>query len=195
MKIEGYVTDKNQSPVANAVIEVKGEDFVTLFSTESRQDGYYVLDIPAGQYPFLTAVKDYGVHFLEYWCQNIALEADMSLDIRIDKLEIYGLHVFSVKGACNSLMAYFRPMSLPKFQQGLQDIAPEDFVIQVSIDNQEMRVIHVNLVKEFVDGCALSAYLIQVETSESNIQWHKFDLQITDADTHYGAAAIYNDPV
>ena len=52
MKIEGYVTDKNNAPIANALIELKGENFVTLFSTESKEDGYYMLDIPKGQYPF-----------------------------------------------------------------------------------------------------------------------------------------------
>ncbi len=55
MILEGYVTDKNKSPVANALIEVKGEDFITLFSAESNESGYYKLDMPAGKYPFLTA--------------------------------------------------------------------------------------------------------------------------------------------
>lgn len=195
MKIVGYVTDKNKAPIANALIEIKGENFVTLFSTESKEDGYYVLDIPNGQYPFLTAVKDYGINYLEYWCQNISLQADLSLDVCIDKLEIYGLHVFPVKGAGNSLMVYFRPMSLPKFQQGIQDIAPEDIVIKATIDNQQMHVIHTNLVKEYTGGRELTTYLIQVETKESNMTWNKFDLQITDADNHYGAATIYNNGV
>ena len=192
MKIEGYVTDKNQAPIAGALLEVKDENFVTLFSAESNDDGYYMLDIPAGLYPFLTAVKDYGVNFLEYWCQNISLQADMSLNLSFDKLEIYGLHVFSVKGAGNSLMVYFRPMSLPKFQQGMQDIAPDNIVIKASIDDQEVRVINTNSVKEFAGGCELSAYLIQVEITESDVPWQKFDIQIRDADNHYGAATIYN---
>ncbi len=62
MILEGYVTDKNKSPVANALIEVKGEDFITLFSAESNESGYYKLDMPAGKYPFLTAVKDYAIN-------------------------------------------------------------------------------------------------------------------------------------
>ena len=41
----------------------------------------------------------------------------------------------------------------------------------------------------------MSAYLIQVETSEINMPWHKFDLQITDIDNHYGAATIYNNDI
>ena len=192
MIIEGYVTDKNKSPIANALIEVKGESFITLFHAESNESGYYKLDIPAGKYPFLTAVKDYGVNYLEYWCQNIILQNDMSLDVSFDKLEIYGLHVFSIKGAGNSLMAYFRPMSLPKFQQGAQDIAPEDITIKVVIDNREMPVIGTNLVKEFAGDREMSAFLIQVKTTESNMLWHKFDLQIVDKDNHYGAATIFN---
>lgn len=195
MILEGYVTDKNKSPVANALIEVKGEDFITLFSAESNESGYYKLDMPAGKYPFLTAVKDYGVNYLEYWCQNITLQNDMSLDVSFDKLEIYGLHVFEVKGAGNSLMAYFRPMSLPKFRQGAQDIAPEDITIKVVIDNREMPVITINSVKEFAGDREMSAFLIQVETAESNMLWHKFDLQIVDKDSNYGAATIFNTDV
>ncbi len=195
MILEGYVTDKNKSPVANAHIEVKGEDFITLFSAESNESGYYKLDMPAGKYPFLTAVKDYGVNYLEYWCQNITLQNDMSLDVSFDKLEIYGLHVFEVKGAGNSLMAYFRPMSLPKFRQGVQDIAPEDITIKVVIDNREMPVITINSVKEFAGDREMSAFLIQVETTESNMLWHKFDLQIVDKDSNYGAATIFNTDV
>lgn len=195
MILEGYVTDKNKSPVANAHIEVKGGDFITLFSAESNESGYYKLDMPAGKYPFLTAVKDYGVNYLEYWCQNITLQNDMSLDVSFDKLEIYGLHVFEVKGAGNSLMAYFRPMSLPKFRQGVQDIAPEDITIKVVIDNREMPVITINSVKEFAGDREMSAFLIQVETAESNMLWHKFDLQIVDKDSNYGAATIFNTDV
>lgn len=195
MILEGYVTGKNKAPIASALIEVKGDDFVTLFSAESSHDGYYKLDIPTGKYPFLTAVKDYGTNFLEYWCQNISLQNDMTLDVSFDKLEIYGLHVFSVKGAGNSLMVYFRPMSLLKFQQGAQDIAPEDITIRAILDGKETPVISTNLVKEYAGEQEMSAYLIQIETSKSNILWHKFDLQITDADNHYGAATIYNNNV
>ena len=195
MILEGHVTDKNKLPITNAIIEIKGENFATLYQTESDGIGYYKLDIPAGKYPFLTAVKDYGTNYLEYWCQNISLPYSSSLDMRIDKLEVYGLHVFSVKGSGNSLMVYFRPMSLCKFQEGMQDIAPDGIVIKVTIDNEEVRVIRTNLVKEFAGGRDMSAYLIQVETSKANMPWHKLDLEITDADDHYGAATIFNEEV
>ena len=67
---------------------------------------------------------------------------------------------FRVKGAGNSLMEYYRPMSLPKYQQGMQDSAPENIAIKASINNQEIHVIYTNLVKEFADGRELSANLI-----------------------------------
>lgn len=38
MKLEGYVTDKNNAPIANALIELKGENFVTLFSNKPWRD-------------------------------------------------------------------------------------------------------------------------------------------------------------
>lgn len=192
MIIEGYVTDKNGVPIANASVEVKGENFITLFSAESDAAGHYKLDIPAGRYPFLIAVKDYGVNCLEYWCQNIFLQKDMSLDVSFDKLELYGLHVFPVKGAGNGLMAYFRPMSLPKFQQGAQDIVPENITAKVRIDDQETPVINMNLVKEFAGDHEMSAYLIQTGTPKGSVSWKRFDLHITDADGHYGAATIFN---
>lgn len=193
MLIKGYVTDQNQSPVIGALIEVKGEDFITLYRAESNESGYYQLDIPSGRYPFLTAVKDYGVHDLEYWCQNISLQSDMSLDVSFGKLEIYGLHVFSVKGAGNGLMAYFRPMSLVKFQQGERDIAPENMTLKAFVDGFETPVLTTNLVKEIAEDREMSAYLIQVDTSGIDGKWHKFDLQIKDKDCGYGAATIFND--
>ena len=84
----------------------------------------------------------------------------MTFEVSLGKLEIYGLHVFPVKGARNSLMVYYSPMRLTKFQQGMQDIAPENIAIKASIDNQEIRIINTNLVKEFADGRELSANLI-----------------------------------
>ena len=35
MILEGYVTDKSRKPVANAVVEIKGENFDTLFAQKA----------------------------------------------------------------------------------------------------------------------------------------------------------------
>lgn len=192
MILEGYVKDKNNASIANALVEIKDDNFATIYSTESNAEGYYRFDIPARQYPYLVAVKDYAVNCLEYWCQNIPLQQNMSLDVSFDTLEVYGLHAFTVKGGGNSLMVYFRPMSLLKFQQGELDIAPEDISINVSVDGEERPILVVNKVKESAGDREMSAYLIQIET-KGNCAWKKLDIQITDKDNQFGMATIFND--
>ncbi len=192
MILDGFVKDKNGLPIANADIEIKGEDFITLYKAVSDSRGYYSFDLPAGRYPFLIAVKDYVASNLEYWCQDIRIESDMSLDVSFDQLEIYGLHVFSVKGGKNGLMAYFRPMSLAKFKHGESDIAPDDISLRVMIDGKEASVIGVNKVIERADDREMTAYLIQVTGDTANTGYTRFDIEITDNDGCYGAATIFN---
>lgn len=115
MKLFGYTLDKNRSPISGAMVEVKDERFQTLYSAERDDNGYYEINATDGVYSFVIAVKDYGVNNLEYWCQNIDLHQNQRLDMPFDKLEVYGLHGFFVKGGLNALMAYFRPMNLVKF--------------------------------------------------------------------------------
>lgn len=189
MLLDGHVKSKNNTPIAGAKIEIKNHSFATIYCAESNEEGYYQFDIPEGKYPFLTAVKDYAVNYLEYWCQNIPLLENTSLDISFDTLEIYGLHVFSVKGAGNGLMIYFRPMSLVKFQEGNENIAPDDISIRVEVDGKETAIIAKNTVVEVAADREMTAYLIQVEGTDA---WNKIEIQIVDADSHYGAAAIFN---
>lgn len=191
MILEGYVKNKNNEPMENAMVEIKGEDFITIYSTESDEKGYYRFDIPESTYPFMIAVKDYAVKYLEYWSQNIPLTQNMSLDVRVDMLEIYGLHAFRVKGAGNTLMIYFRPMSLAKFQQGEKDIAPELAAVKVVIDEKEVPVILQNEVKEFAGGKNMMAYLIQVDTSDIGKEWKKLEVEIRDKEDNFGAASIF----
>ena len=195
MILDGYVRNNDNAPISKATVEIKGADFGTLYSAESDENGYYKFDIPAGYYPFLVAIKDYAVDYLEYWCQNIRLRENTSLDVSFDKLEIYGLHVFSVKGAGNGLMVYFRPMSLIKFQNGEQDIAPNDIAIKIMLDGKECPVVIANSVKEFASEREMSAYLVQIETSGSDMTWNKLDIQIRDNESNYGAATIFNENV
>lgn len=192
MILEGYVKNKNNEPIANAMVEIKGEDFITIHSTESDENGYYKFDIPEGNYPFLIAVKDYAVKCLEYWCQNIELKQDMQLDVSFDTLEVYGLHAFRVKGGRNSLMIYFRPMSLVKFQQGETDIAPELAAIKVVIDGKEIPILLQNKVKECGGEMNMTAYLIQVDTQEVEKDWTKLEIEIRDKEDNYGAAALFH---
>ena len=191
MILDGYIKDKNNQPVEKAVVEIKNHHFETLYSTYSNADGYYKFDIPSGYYPFLLAVKGYKETGLEYWCQNISLDSDITLNAKIDTLEVYGLHAFSVKGAGNGLMVYFRPMALDKYLQGEQDIAPDDIQIQVTVDGNICPVVNMNKVTEYVGTHSMTAWLIQADTERSE-NWHKLDVEIWDKNGNYGAASVFN---
>lgn len=194
MLLSGFITDKNQAPIANAAVELKDEHFETVYQAFSDDAGHYQLDVPPGCYPFLTAVKEYAVQYLEYWCQDIPLTKPLSLDVSFDRLEVYGLHVFAFKGAGNGWMAYCRPMSLDKFQQGKQDPAPEGLSFTALLDGSPAPILQVSPVKEVAGGQEMTAYLVQIQAPSGGTVWNKCELQIQDQDSNYGAAAIFHRP-
>ena len=185
MKLFGYTLDKNGVPIAGAAVEIKDEGFKTLYSAESNDDGYYEIEAGEAVYPFVVAVKDYGVSCLEFWCQNVDLRQELRLDARFETLEIYGLHPFPVKGGLNALMVYFRPMSLAKFQAGETDIAPDLREIRVELDGEDARILVTNRVKESIGDSELTAYLIQVENPNTGREWNRLDLEVLDQDGHF----------
>lgn len=184
--LRGAVRDKQGLPVSGALVELKDEGFQTVCFAVSDGDGRYSLDAEKGVYPFLTAVKSYAVDNLEYWCQNLDLRQDLRLDICFDKLEIYGLHAFCVKGGGNALMVYFRPMSLDKFLAGEADIAPEIQTIVVRLDGKPVPVLGQHPVKEF----EMTAYLLQLDANGRN--WEKLEISLWDTEGNFGMAAIFN---
>lgn len=188
--LTGTVCDKQGNPIAGALVELKREDFQTVFSTVSDDEGKYMLDAQPGIYPFLIAVKDYAVKNLEYWCQNLNLRQDVRLDIRFDKLEIYGLHAFCVKGGVNPLMVYFRPMSLDKFLAGERDIAPTIQTIEAKLDGCPAPVLHINPIKELAEEDEMTAYLVQLDAEHK--EWNKLEISLWDTEGNFGMAAIFN---
>ena len=173
-------------------MEIKDNNFETIYLTKSDEHGDYKIDLPAGIYPFVTAVRDYGEKYLEYWCSNLKLIHDAELNICIDTLEVYGLNYFKVAGAYPSITVYFRPMSLPKFLAQAGDIAPEINTIQAVVDGKALSVLTVNRVKEYVGDGSMSAYLIQIAEPEDGPNWNRLDLEIIDCDGNYGAASVYH---
>ena len=188
--LEGTVRDKRGMPVSGALVELKDEDFQTVCSAVSDGDGRYSLDAEKGVYPFLTAVKGYAVDNLEYWCQNLDLRQDLRLDICFDKLELYGLHAFRVKGGMNPQMVYFRPMSLTRFQAGLEDISPEIGTLEARIDGRPVPVLKNNPVKELAGDREMTAYLLQLEAKSGD--WKKLELYLWDTEGNFGMAGIFN---
>jgi len=190
MKIYGYVKSKSGDTIDGAVVELKNDCFETIYKTTSDKFGYYEITAEAGIYPFLVAVKDYAKDNLEYWCQNIDLSSDIKLDVSFDRIEIYGLHVFKVRGGYPSLMIYFRPMSLDKFQAGEQDISPDIKTINITIDGQKSEIYTQSKVEEFIGDRNVTAYLIQ--TSITSNHWNILSVEMRDTHGNYGKADIFN---
>ena len=184
-----------EGTIASVSIEIKNEDFKTIYQTLSDESGKFGLCVPDGVYPFLTAVRDYGDQYLEYWAQNIPAQQELELHIQIDTLEVYGLHAFTVKGAANALSIYFRPMSLEKFKAGEVDIAPvlAESDITVAVNGRESKVHVVNPVREYIgeERKYLSAYLIQSSIPEGIKDWERIDITICDSEKHIGCATLF----
>lgn len=193
-KIRG-TTAGREGPLASVLIELKNENFETMYQTRSDENGKFELCVPDGWYPFLTAVRDYGDQYLEYWAQNVPAQQEPELHIRIDTLEVYGLHAFIVKGAANALSIYFRPMSLEKFKAGEADIAPvlTEKDITVAVNGRESKVYVVNPVREYIgeERKYLTAYLIQSSIPEGVQEWERVDITICDPENHIGCATLF----
>ena len=192
MRLFGYTCGKDGQPICGAVVEIKDTNFQTLYRTESDEHGFYQIDVANAVYPFVAAVKDYGVRYLEYWCQNLDLNQDQRLDVKFDTLEIYGLHPFWIKGGLNALMVYFRPMSLDKFQKGERDIAPELECIQVTLDGKAAEILVRNQVRESIGEQELTAYLLHVSNPNVQRTWNRLDVELWDVEGNYAAATIFN---
>lgn len=195
MAIIRGTTAGREEALSAVSVEIKNERFETIYRTLSDENGRFELRVPDGSYPFLTAVRDYGGQYLEYWAQNVPAHGELELHIRIDTLEVYGLHAFIVKGAANALSIYFRPMSLEKFKAGEADIAPvlRESDITVAVNGRECRVYVVNLVREYIgeEGRYLSACLIQSSIPEGVQEWERIDITICDPEKHIGCATLF----
>ena len=188
-------TAGREGALASVSIEIKNENFETIYRTLSDESGKFELCVPDGSYPFLTAVRDYGDQYLEYWAQNVPARQELELHIQIDTLEVYGLHAFIVKGAANALSIYFRPMSLEKFKAGEADIAPvlTESDITVTVNGQKSKIYVVNPVREYIgeERRYLTACLIQSSIPEGIQEWERIDITICDSEKHIGCATLF----
>lgn len=170
VKLFGTVSNANGEPLEAADVQLMDRKFEPLFQTKTDSKGHYELLVPVGVYSFFFACKDYGTNNLEYWSQDLPLDHDMQLNAVIDKLEIYGLHAFVIRGAAPGFSLYFRPMSLEKALNKEEDICPNisSESVQVWIDQKPVTITAWNEVKEHVgpDAKVMKAFLIQVRRPE-----------------------------
>lgn len=191
--IIGQVNDKNGRPVAQADVGVMNQHFEPIAQTKTDEHGQYTLELPDGQYPFFLAVKDYGVNGLEYWCHDIVLEGKLELSCQIDKLEIYGLNLFTVKGAGPALSIYFRPMSLEKFLAGEKDIAPSitEQSLTCLVNGELCDLLVMNRVREYTTDGPLTACLIQITRPGTLLDRNKLDLLLEDEAGNFGMGSLF----
>ncbi len=206
VQISGRVTDFAGTALAGATVDLKDRSFSNLYSTLSGPEGEYRLQVEPGVYASLIIVRDYGVRYLEYWAWNVAAHQDLTINARIDGLEIYGLNAFRVQGAHPAVTLYFRPMSLARYQQaqaggvlnrpGLLDISPSLSPADVSaaINDVPVEILALNRVREYCGQQQMHAYLAQISLPEviSDQRHNRVDLVLTDAQTgERGEASLF----
>lgn len=200
VKIYGKLTDFDGNPISRGDVDIYDADFTKyVYTTQTDELGNYSLEIKKGIYMALSAVKDYAVKKLEYWCWHLAAFEDMEINIRIDRLEVYGLNAFLIQREIkiSPFMIYFRPMSLKRYlQKGsssntepIIDISPnlskED--IEVTINDQNVAVLELHKIFEQVieRPQKIIAYLMQVSTPdiENEKGYIKIHVAIKDNET------------
>lgn len=193
--INGTITDKKGNPMEGVSVSLMNSQFEDMFSTVTNENGEYFLEAAEGYYPYMYAVREYAENYLEYWCQNINLSENTVINASIDKLEVYGLHCFRIKGGYPSLNIYFRPMSLVKQKAGNSDICPNitNDSIKISINGTHSTILNLNKVEEYVGDSCVYAYLLQASIPDKLLPIDKnlLDVQILDLDGFFGQASIF----
>lgn len=179
--ISGIVTDFDNTPVDSAFVEIKHPDFSTAYKTHSDKNGRYEIHVKKGKYLALTSLKlsEYPLansvlpkeeQRLEFWCWNLIASEDLTLNIRYNRLEVYGVNVFRIQGASSGYTIYCRPMSLTRALESEKELShtdlcpnPEELLLEVKINGESVRVNMKEKVKEYVADGVCFAYLLHVD--------------------------------
>lgn len=190
ISVTGRVTDYNGKPVDSCCVGIYNPDFTTAYETYTGKDGFYRLDsIKSGryaaiyamrlnEYPRMQAVAPEDMK-LEFWAWNAILDRDVKLDIRYDKLELYGTTAFFEYGGRPELLIYTRPMSVTKViaypgfmdkkdleEHGKVTVEPEHMAFEVYVDGTKtdiMSVQHLSLPNANGNAANDDCYLIQAK--------------------------------
>lgn len=188
--ISGRVTDYGGNAVDSCNVMLYNPDFSVAYEAVSDSDGYYsIKGIAIGDYAcvFAMRIKEYprmqqvapADMRLEFWAWNVIADRDIRLDIRYDKLELYGTTAFYEYGGRGELLIYTRPMSVTKVlaYDNYQDkamaekeakvtIEPEYMDFQVYADGRQLKLLSVqalSLVNPNGNTRADDCYLLQAE--------------------------------
>ena len=198
--ISGTVTDFDNNSIENVSIEIKDKNFKTIDSTLSDKDGKYKFEIKKGSYYALSAVSknDYAKRKLEYWAWNIPAYKSLKINIKSDKLELYGVNIFKIQGAFPAYSIYVRPMSLSMFHNNSEyndtiNLAPElDKVkFKILLDGQNLNLYSIQKLYEYAGKQRLVGYFIQAEYKSSKNKFGEFDITAEDNGTGDKGEAKY----
>lgn len=171
--ISGKVTDYKGNPVDSCTVLIYNPDFSEAFETVSDAQGCYALDsIPKGRYAAIAAmrVNEYPRLLqvapedmkLEFWAWNVIADRDITLNIRYDKLELYGTTAFLEYGGRREMLIYTRPMSVTKV------IAYQNFVDKADAEKNSIVTVEPQYMsfEVYADGKPLEIYSVQPLTMQ-----------------------------
>ncbi|UTY31540.1 carboxypeptidase-like regulatory domain-containing protein [Treponema putidum] len=193
--IKGIVQDRNKQPVGYAKVALLTERFEVIISGEADEAGCFRLEAESKKYPYFIASKGFHQKFLDFWGYNIDLRNDLEINPVLGKTEIFSLIFFLSLDTDNTMMVYFRPMSLKLILEEQKSIAPElstdDITVSINGDFYEiitMRVISetVNKGVEPIKAYALKIMLDGIEFDGKN----KLEISVI-KDDGYGEAVLF----
>jgi hypothetical protein len=210
--IHGTVTNFANEPLAGAEVMLKRDDFSDAARVAADSQGRYSMLVPAGYYNALCAVRDYQVKNLEFWAWDVQAQGDVTIDCRVDGLELYGIHAWRPRGAAPSYLVYVQPMSLQRCGKFIQEHGPNALntsaVVAISpelaaqditaqIDGQPVPVLTVSRVAESAGpGRTMYGWLIQVglPAKSGTAVPSRLSLELTDRETgERGAGCVFLD--
>ena len=191
--ISGRVTDYEGNAIDSCAVMLYNPDFSVAYEAISDSAGFYsITGIAKGDYACVYAmrIKEYPRMQqvapedmrLEFWAWNVVADRDISLDIRYDKLELYGTTAFYEYGGRGELLIYTRPMSVAKVlaydnyidkeaaeKECNVTVAPEYMDFQVYSEGRPLKVLSVqslSLVNSNGNILNDNCYLLQAELPE-----------------------------
>lgn len=188
--ISGRVTDFEGQPIESCTVCWQDTHFNSVSEVLTDKDGRYVAHVPKGKYRSLYAIYAPSYEMagaksglpeserrLEFWGWNYVADRDTMLNIRYDRMEAYGLHVFSIPGAAPVYQIYVRPISLTRSQRlageknQMEEMAPpvDALDVRVTIDDENVPLLQKQEIKEYIDADHyMRAYLLTVGRSSSS---------------------------
>jgi len=203
--ISGKVTDFSGKPIVSAMIEAKSKLFEMKYHAFSDKNGNYSISVEEGTYIGISCIRmgDYGKTHLEAWAWNVPAYNNMTINMRYERLEVYGLNVFRIQGAHRGYSIYCRPMSLTRYLEweknpsSLLNIAPDPDKIRVdvTINGSPAKVNMVEKVKEYAGKQTAEAYMIYTDLGGvTNKPYDEIRVTITDLENGDKGEAIYFRP-